>query len=191
MPRKIDKSMIVVFFGLTGSGKSFLAQRWSSGRGCPYFNSDQVRKELAGVAHDSRHHVPFNEGLYSPEMTRRTYTEMINRAATALAGDEACVVLDGSYATGEQRRQVVDVLGSRCTLFFIHCHCPESVTRKRFQLRAADTGAVSDGRWEIYTGQKNLFVAPEQVDGASLLDLDTDDSIDPLLSRVDHFVKSR
>lgn len=190
MPRQIFKSMIVVFFGLTGTGKSFLAQRWSAERGYPYYNSDQVRKELAGVAPDSRHHVPFNEGLYSPEMTRRTYDEMLSRAAAAVAGKEACVVLDGSYGTEQQRRGVVEALGSRCALLFIYCHCPESVVRERFQLRAADSEAVSDGRWEIYAGQKNRFEVPEQVEGASLLKLDTDNPIDPLLARVDHFVKS-
>src|SRR5210317_217445 len=89
MPRQIDRSKVVVFFGLTGSGKSYLGKRWAAERGYPCFNSDQVRKELAGVAPESRHHVPFNEGVGSPDMTRQTYDEMALRALTALRDNKA------------------------------------------------------------------------------------------------------
>ena len=188
MPNKTAKAVVVVFMGLTGSGKSYLAERWSAAWGVPCFNSDQIRKELAGVAPDSRHHVPFDEGLYSPEMTRRTYEAMLKRAQEALAHGQTGVVLDGSYGREEQRRRVQEVLGSRGALFFIHCHCAESVVKSRFQLRAADSQAVSDGRWEIYEGQKKVFVVPEQVQGASLLHLDTDERVEELLERIDRFV---
>lgn len=188
MPGKTAKSIIVVFLGLTGSGKSYLAQRWAAARGYLCYNSDQIRKELAGVAPDSRHHVPFNEGLYSPEMTRRTYGEMLKRAAEAIAEGDTGVVLDGSYGGEEQRQQLVDEFSGRGLLFFVHCHCAESVIKDRFQLRALDSKAVSDGRWEIYQGQKKVFVVPTQVAGASLLNLDTDDRLEALLARVDDFV---
>lgn len=182
--------MVVVFFGLTGSGKSYLAKRWTAKWGYPYFNSDQVRKELAGVAPESRHHVPFNEGLYSPDMTRRTYDEMARRAAAALTDNEAGVAMDGSYGGEKQRRQVVEAFSSVSAIFFIYCHCQESVVRARFGLRAADSGAVSDGRWEIYVGQKDNFAIPKRVEGASLLELDTDEHIGELITRVDNFIKS-
>lgn len=189
MPKKIVKPVIVIFCGLTGSGKSYLAERWSAQRGYPCFNSDQVRKELAGVASDSRHHVPFNEGLYSPEMTRRTYAEMVNRAKAAITRNQTGAVLDGSYGTEEQRREVVDTFSGRGEVCFVHCHCTETVLKERFRLRAADSKAVSDGRWEIYQGQKKVFTVPEQVAGASLLHLDTDNRIETLIARVDRFVE--
>lgn len=188
MPGKTAKSIIVVFLGLTGSGKSYLAQRWAAARGYLCLNSDQLRKELAGVAPDSRHHVPFNEGLYSPEMTRRTYGEMVKRAADAISEGETGVVLDGCYGDEDQRQQIVDEFSGRGPVFFVHCHCAESVIKDRFQLRAADSKAVSDGRWEIYQGQKKVFVVPKRVANASLLNLDTNDRIEALLARVDGFV---
>ena len=110
MPEKTVRPVLIVFMGLTGSGKSYLAERWSAARGYPCFNSDQVRKELAGVAPESRHHVPFNVGLYSPEMTSRTYGEMLNRATEAISRGETGVVLDGSYGAEGQRHQVIDTM---------------------------------------------------------------------------------
>jgi len=190
MPGKMAKPLLIVFFGLTGSGKSYLAQRWSAARGYPCFNSDQVRKELAGEAPQSRHHVPFNEGLYSPEMTSHTYGEMLNRAAAALSRGEAGVVLDGSYGSEELRRQVVEAMAGRCTVCFVHCHCSESVVKARFQLRAADSQAVSDGRWEIYLRQKENFAVPGRGEGVPLLHLDTDDQAEALCAQVDRFVES-
>ena len=189
MPEKTAKPLLIVFMGLTGSGKSYLAERWSVARGYPCFNSDQVRKELAGVAPESRHHVPFNAGLYSPEMTSRTYGEMLNRAKKALSGGRPGVVLDGSYGSEEQRNQVIDAIADRYVVYFVHCHCSEAVVKARFELRAADSLAVSDGRWEIYQGQKKNFVVPRQLEGAALLHLDTDDRLEALLDRVDRFVE--
>lgn len=188
MPSKTAKPELIVFIGLTGSGKSYLAERWAAAKGYSCINSDQLRKELAGVAPESRHHVPFNVGLYSSDMTRRTYGEMLKRAAAAISQGEAGVALDGSYGTEEQRNQVIDTLGGLCNIYIVHCHCPESVVKARFQLRAADSQAVSDGRWEIYQGQKKNFVVPERVEGGLLLHLDTDDQAEVLLARVDRFV---
>ncbi len=189
MPEKTAKPVLIVFMGLTGSGKSYLAERWSAARGYPCFNSDQVRKELAGVAPESRHHIPFNVGLYSPEMTSRTYGEMLNRAVQALSRGRIGVVLDGSYGAKEQRRQVMDTMADQCEVYFVQCHCSEPVVKARFQLRAADSQAVSDGRWEIFLGQKKNFVIPKQTEGAALLHLDTDDRAEALLVQVDRFVE--
>lgn len=180
---------VVVFFGLTGSGKSYLAGRWAEDKGYPYFNSDEVRKDLAGVEPESRHHVPFNEGLYSPEMTRRTYREIIDRAA-AIIDDLAIgtVVLDGSFGRVEQQQAVIDRFTGRAQVIFVLCSCSESVTRRRFQIRAEDKGAVSDGRWEIYNGQKGNFSIPDRLEEASLCRLDTDHDIDALIDQVDQCI---
>lgn len=191
MQSPVTEPRIVVFFGLTGSGKSYLARHWSEVRGYHYLNSDEVRKALAGVEPESRHHVPFNKGLYSPEMTGRTYREMIDRALGKLRGGAAGVVLDGSYKSEDQRQAVVDVLGDQGTVFFIYCYCSESVTRRRFQLRAEDSGAVSDGRWEIYQGQKKSFSLPRRIGGARLYKLDTDDHLATLIEGVDTFIQGR
>lgn len=180
---------VVVFFGLTGSGKSYLASRWAARRNHSYFNSDEVRKELAGLQPDSRHHVPFNQGLYRPEMTRRTYLEMIDRAAASVDDQEVSgVVLDGCFGQDEQRRAVIDRFAGRGRIFFVLCFCSERVSGERFRLRAEDRGAVSDGRWEIYNGQKKTFSSPDQLDGAHVCKLDTDQHIDRLIDQVDRCI---
>lgn len=187
--RQVMIEKVVVFFGLSGSGKSYLASRWAARKGYSYYNSDEVRKDLAGEEPSSRHHVPFNEGLYSVEMTRRTYREMLDRALASSAGaDVEGVVLDGAFGSVEQRQAVIDRFGGRAQIYFIICSCSESVTGKRFQLRFKDEQAVSDGRWEIYHKQKAHFCVPERLDGARLCCVDTDAHVDALIEQVDDCV---
>jgi len=192
MLKKIPEPVVAVFFGLTGSGKSYLAHRWALKHNLYYLNSDEVRKQIAGVARESRHHVPFNQGLYSPEMTARTYREMVDRGVRRSAeGGCAGVVLDGSFGKDEQRDQVVAAFTASVAIFFIHCHCSEAVTRHRFTLRAEDDQAVSDGRWEIYLGQKRSFSVPRRISGARVISLDTDNAVEVLIDEVDEAISNR
>ena len=182
-------SRLVVFFGLSGSGKSYLARRWAARHGYGYHNSDEVRKELSGVAPDSRHHVPFNVGLYSPEQSRRTYAALLQRAGRDLDNQAlAGAVLDGSYTNGVERQKVVGRFSAQIVISFILCSCSTALTRERFALRGRDEQAVSDGRWEIYCKQKEGFEPPTHIEGARLLNLDTDADVDKLIERVDAFV---
>ena len=191
MQKKIPEPLVAVFFGLTGSGKSYLAVRWAARHGLEYLNSDQIRKELGGVAPESRHHVAFNQGLYSPEMTRRTYDAMVDLATRCCSRPGASgVVLDGSYGKRGQRDQVVERFAGASRIIFIYCYCAESVTRHRFTLRAEDDRAVSDGRWEIYVGQKRIFEVPEEVDGAHFAAIDTDKPVAALIEEVDQAIQS-
>jgi predicted kinase len=188
-PPESRPSRLVVFFGLSGSGKSYLGRRWAARHHYAYHNSDEVRKELSGLSPESRHHVPFNEGLYSPEKSRRTYAALLQRAGRdlddqALAG----VVLDASYTDGAERQKVVDCFSGRTVISFIRCYCSTALTRERFTLRGRDDQAVSDGRWEIYCRQKERFAIPGQIDGARLLNLDTGACVERLIERVDAFV---
>lgn len=188
-PSKPRPGRLIVFFGLSGSGKSYLARRWAARHGYGYHNSDEVRKNLSGVAPESRHHVPFNEGLYSPEQSRRTYAALLQRAGRDLEEQTlAGTVLDGSYTDGAERQRVVDRFSVGTVISFILCSCSTALTRERFSLRGRDEQAVSDGRWEIYCKQKQGFEVPTHIEGARLLNLDTDAHVDQLIARVDAFV---
>jgi len=189
--RQVMTEKVVVFFGLSGSGKSYLASRWAARRGYSYYNSDEVRKDLAGEEPSSRHHVPFNEGLYSVEMTRRTYREMLDRALASSAGaDVEGVVLDGAFGSVEQRQAVIDRFGGRAQIFFILCSCPESVSRKRFELRSQDEQAVSDGRWEIFVQQREKFEPPDELTPQQIKYIDTEAEPEKLLQELLGLLKS-
>jgi len=177
--------MIFVFFGLIASGKSFLAERFAAERGLPYFNSDRVRKELAGIAPTERRPAGIGEGIYTSALSVKTYQTMLERAEQALQSGVAGVILDGSYsiAVGRSKvRRLAERLGAKP--LFILCACSEAETKRRLELRAKDPNAVSDGRWEIFICQRKSFVQPNELPPEILLRLNTEAEPEALLRQI-------
>jgi uncharacterized protein len=174
--------VIFVFFGLIASGKSFLAERFAAERGLPYFNSDRVRKELAGIAPTERRPDGIELGIYTPELTAKTYKTMLVLAEESLQNGTVGVVLDGSYSIAAGRsevRRLAERLGAKP--LFILCACSEAETKRRLALRANDPNAVSDGRWEIFVRQRETFAQPDELPPEMLLRLNTEAEPEALL----------
>ncbi|RMH02455.1 MAG: hypothetical protein D6699_05930, partial [Aquificota bacterium] len=97
--------MIVVVMGLSGSGKSFLAQILHKDFGFEWLRSDAIRKELAGIKPQESAKAEYGEGIYTPQWTKRVYEELIERAKR-LAQEGKKVVLDATFLEEWQRRLV-------------------------------------------------------------------------------------
>lgn len=161
-PSVCSAPRLVIFFGMTASGKSTLAQAWAGKLDAPYYNTDRVRKELAGLQATDRRPDGIDQGIYAPALTARTYQEMLERARRDFATGSTVVVLDGSYGRKADRdavRALAREAGARPC--FVYCSCSQEVTRQRLRVRAADSAAVSDGRWEIYLHQQENFALPD------------------------------
>jgi uncharacterized protein len=177
------KNLLVVFFGMIATGKSYLASAWASHYGLPYYNSDRVRKELAGIAPETDQQEGVDQGIYTPEFSRRTYDALIEHAAHHFQADQqACVVLDGSYQAMSERDLLRKHFADQVRLVFVHCFCSEKVVQERLQIRASDPGAVSDGSWEIYLSQKKRFQPVTERE--QVIELDTDAPVEELVMRV-------
>jgi predicted kinase len=171
----MEKRTIYIFFGLIASGKSTLAELFAAAHHFSYYNTDRVRKELAGLAANERRLDELGQGLYSTEFTEKTYQEMLERTEQDLQQGACGVVLDGSYSRRDDRRKVLDLAASReVDLLFILCTCSDKEVKRRLELRARDPEAVSDGRWEIFVKQKETFEFPDELAPGQLLQLDTE-----------------
>ncbi len=180
---------VLVFFGMIATGKSYLAAAWARHHGCAYYNSDRVRKELAGLVPESRQTAAVDQGIYSREFSRRTYGQLLILAERDLdANPGACVVLDGSYQARGERQRVQESLAGKARVLFVHCICPEEVMRERMEQRQQDPQAVSDGRWEVYLQQKARFELPSELRADQLLTIDTNQALDALLILLDKWV---
>lgn len=177
------ENLLVVFFGMIATGKSYLASAWASHYGVPYYNSDRVRKEIAGITPETNQQEEVDRGIYTPEFSRRTYDALIEHAARHFQSDkQACVVLDGSYQSMSERDLLRKQFADQVRLVFVHCFCSEKVLRERLKIRASDPDAVSDGNWKIYLAQKKRF--QPVTDTEQVIALDTDAPVDELVKRV-------
>jgi len=183
---------VLVFFGMIASGKSFLAAAWAKRHGCSYYNSDRVRKELAGLALNSRQAEAVDQGIYSRDFSRRTYDQLLLLAETDLEKfPGSCAVLDGSYQARDERERVLKQLSEKVRVAFVHCVCPEDVMRTRMEQRQLDPQAVSDGRWEIYLQQKRRFEMPVELGPEQLVTLNTNQPLEVLLIDLDAWMDGK
>ena len=68
--------MLLLVVGLPGTGKSYLAERIAGEIGADILRTDEIRKGLAGIEKSEHRYEDFGRGLYTEEMTQRTYNEM-------------------------------------------------------------------------------------------------------------------
>jgi len=175
---------LFIFFGLIATGKSTVAQAWAERKSLRYYNSDVVRKELAGLSPQIHQRETADQGIYTSDFTAKTYTALLERAEQNLAQGQG-VVLDASYqrqADRDRVRMLAQRLGVR--LYCILCICPEEEMKRRMAKRAFDPQAVSDGRWEIYLKQKERFEPPTELAPDQLITLSTDLPVNAVLQKL-------
>jgi len=180
--QSVTVKIIVVFFGMTASGKSTLAKAWADFCQAAYYNTDRVRKELAGLQAVAKRPDGVGKGIYTSAFTEKTYEAMLDHARQDFSRDVKMVVLDGSYSRRTDRDRVRSMtagMGVRCV--FIFCTCSENEVRRRLELRARDPEAVSDGRWEIYLHQKQTFERPDSGREDDCIRLNTEQTIAAML----------
>ena len=153
------KPSLVVLYGLMGSGKTSIARHLREEYGWHLLSTDAIRKQISGVGEATRVYVPYNEGLYSPEMNRTTYAEVCERAENLLLGGFN-VVVDGAFKRQAERLPVIELAeraGAR--LVFLRATCEVGEQRRRLSKRQRhDTR--SDGRVELMEHQRADFEGP-------------------------------
>ena len=156
---------LLITCGTTGCGKSTLAEMLAFELGFAALNSDTVRKQLAGVAATAAVHVPFGEGLYSEEMTHRTYRQLERLAAAELAAGNSVLVDAGFRITSERAVFARLAAANNARFIILSVHCPPSLQRQRLRMRTASGDSVSDGREELLDQQTALFNHPDDSEG--------------------------
>ncbi len=169
--------------GTTGCGKSTLADRLAFELGLSTFNSDRVRKQLAGLLPETSVQVPFGEGLYSKEMSLNTYRQLELLAARELASGHSAVI-DAGFRTSAERTEFAKLAASHHAEFVIlFVQCDPDEQQRRLLERSSRGGSVSDGRIELLNQQKDAFDPPDASDGR-VISISTDRSSEDLLDSV-------
>ena len=168
------KPFLLATCGLIGSGKTTLAKELASRVGAVLVRSDSVRKFSLGLKPSEHRFEPFGEGIYSSEITERTYKHMIEIAQEVIK-DGYPVIIDGSFSKRWQR-DLVRGLSSELQIsyFFLYTKCPYELLLERLEKRQD----ISDGRPEILDDQIKAFEIPDELPQEFLLEVDTQKPFD-------------
>jgi predicted kinase len=183
--QKTNQPVLYVFFGMIATGKSTLSQAWAWHKQLRCYNSDWVRKELAGINPTESKREKIDTGIYTKEFSHKTYKTLLERAEARLRRGDS-VILDGSYQYARNRQDARELAKNlKCQIYFVLCQCSEVEMKRRMDEREQDPAAVSDGRWEIYQKQKKRFEKPDELATSELITIDTQAPLEDLLEELD------
>jgi aminoglycoside phosphotransferase family enzyme/predicted kinase len=151
---------LVLVGGAPGTGKTTVAAAVADALGATTLSSDELRKDLEGVARSDHRGASLDHGLYAPEVTERTYRELMRRAEHLLHLGES-VVLDASWTTSEHRtwaRQVA--VATHSELHELRCELDPAVASERVARRlGAPEGAAAAGASDATPGIARALAA--------------------------------
>ena len=178
------EAVLVIMHGLSGSGKTWLAERLMAALPAIRVRSDIERKRLFGLEEDANSRSGIGSGIYSPDASVETYERLFTLADCLLAAGHH-VVLDAAFLRKKQRvsaKSIASSLGVDSVL--ICAEAPEDVLRSRIEQRSKQKGEASEADLAVLEYQLES-AEPVRADGAAInVDTSLDVDMENLVSRI-------
>jgi aminoglycoside phosphotransferase family enzyme/predicted kinase len=164
---RLDRPVLIVVFGLSGTGKSTVAEALGKSLEVDVLATDAVRQKIFAEL-DS-------EARYQPENRQQVYDEMLKQAGAGLrSAAEKLVIVDGTFATKHLRQQAADVArASGAVPLFVHCQCDEQTALERIAARQQRGDSLSEATIDVYRQQVQAFEAPHDDEQARIVTIDS------------------
>lgn len=172
---------LIVMSGLSGTGKSTVAEALSRTLGVRRIASDEVRKVLASKERNSG-------DIYTAEWNARTYEEMFRHGGEELAAGRV-VILDATFLDERSRADASGLASTNdVPMMVVETITDEGVVLRRLNERTRRGESISDATAEVYRRQRERHNAnpPSLPAGSVHVQIDTSleepASLDPALS---------
>jgi len=168
---------IVLMCGVSGSGKSWVAERLVQRLPGIRIRSDVERKRLANLAPDARTDSGVDSGLYAADRSDALYEHLLRCTEALAAGGERALV-DATFLTAARRAPFValaDRSGIACII--VHCVASRAVLVERIERRNAQRRDPSEATVQVLDAQLSSYEVPAESE-ATVVTLDTTSAID-------------
>lgn len=170
---------LLLLYGLSGSGKSWLARRLAPRLGAIHLRSDRERKRLAGLAPLATSGSAPGAGLYTGQISELTYAQLAAHSRDALTGGRS-VLCDATFLDRRHRLAFRDLAAScGATALLLHCTAPDAVLRERIRARRNAGTDVSEADETVLAWQYEHAEVPTEDEGLTIHLIDTS-SADPV-----------
>jgi len=181
----VRRPLLVLMCGVTGSGKTTVAQLLLEKLGAVRVRSDIERKRRAAV--DPSEHVPaaVGAGLYEDRSTRATYDELA-RAAVAIIDAGLAAIMDATFQRRSDRATYAALAERRgARLALVQCEAPLAILQARVAQRLASGHDASDATRDVLAHQLAGFEWPAGDEAPFVHPIDTDTDAATLAARCD------
>ena len=120
---------MLIMHGLSGSGKTTIAQNLLEALGAVRLRSDVERKRLFGIAAGARSGSGLDEGLYAPQASVRTYARLAELARAVLAA-RFPVIVDAAFLKRDERERFAGLARDAGARFLIAACTAAPATRR-------------------------------------------------------------
>jgi predicted kinase len=165
---------VVLCGGLSGSGKSFVANGVAAAIGARVLVADAERKRMLELPLTARTPDEQQDAVYSVATSNRVYARLLAAAEAEVAAGRS-VVLDATYLTRARRQPALDLaMRLQAPAIVIWCSVDQRVATARLARRASDRWTVSDADAAVRAAQQAGLEEPVDGErGASLLPVET------------------
>lgn len=160
--------MVVMVFGLPGSGKSHFASWFANLIDAEYINSDRLRKEMIAQRN------------YSEREKRSVYNEMLLQMRELLKQNRN-LVIDATFYKKEIRKKFIEEAGGIGNLIFIEIKADEQLIHERLKRKRP----YSEADFEVYKKIKQQW---EPMTQPHLILLSTDDNLPEMLKKAMSYI---
>lgn len=178
-----ETPFIMITRGMSASGKSRWSQRLLEKLSAIRIRSDVERKRLFKINPDQESYENVEQGIYSAEATKKTYSKLLELAEDII---DAClpVIVDATFSTSEQRKLFKELATKKQVRFIILEFVASYETLKqRIRKRKND---VSDADINVLENQIKHWQPLKPDEKAYSVSINTDETFDflQLLNRL-------
>ncbi|MGI9433075.1 MAG: AAA family ATPase [Myxococcota bacterium] len=153
---------LVLVCGTVGVGKSGVAEAIAERLEGVVISSDRTRKKMAGLAAEEHLRSAPDEGLYTPENTRRVYEGLLERAGPVVSSGRLAI-LDATFSSRAARADVRRWAERRgMDALLVHVDCAEDEVRARVAERSARGTDPSDAGPDFIPISRARFESPTE-----------------------------
>ncbi|HTT12573.1 MAG TPA: AAA family ATPase [Burkholderiaceae bacterium] len=170
---RVRAPLFLLTCGVTGSGKTTVAQHLLERLGAVRVRSDVERKRRAGLASTDHRPQDLEAGLYDAAATRATY-EALAAAAAAIVDAGFCAIVDATFQRRADRQAFAALAAEHgaCRAVVV-CEAGAPTLRARVAARSARGDDASDATLAVLADQLAHFEQPTADEGA-VYRIDTD-----------------
>lgn len=151
---QVPSPALLITHGLAGAGKSTVARMFAEQLGGIQINSDIERKRLFNIPIDAQNYAEVLGGIYTPEASAQTYTQLAALAGNAIRAGYSAIV-DATFLKASQRELFYKLANEfKIPFAILDCEAPQKQLVERIQNRHAKKKDPSEARLDILQMQK-------------------------------------